>query len=103
MVTAHNYLDSVFIEEIQGAAHRDLDGTWSGRPQLVEHDEGIIGPILEYLKGCYDIELLINTSLNIHGEPIVFEMDSLTHTAAHWLQYCPEPCSFYIVDYDNES
>ena len=82
MIAAFRYLPGV-VEEygIQGAAHLDLDGSWSGRPQIVDQrDNSLIHNILFH--GGWPC--LINTSLNYHGEPICFGPASVMHLHSRW-------------------
>ena len=52
---------------LSGAAHLYPDGSYTGRPQVIDED-----PLMESL--IRDHGVLINTSFNIHGSPIVYGM-----------------------------
>jgi len=55
---------------IEGAAHfYELNGSYTCRPQIVYS-----GPVY---KAIQEVGPLINTSLNAHGQPIVFEKESI--------------------------
>ncbi len=83
MVTAHDYRTSIMEQigsEISGAALRDIDGSYSGRPQLITTANRFMFDLL----GLIDNGILINTSLNLHGQPIVFSQEDLIETQKAW-------------------
>lgn len=95
MITALDYLPGV-VEEfgIEGAAHQDLDGSWSGRPQVVDQvDEPFIHSVLTH--GGWPC--LINTSFNYHGLPICFGIVSVQATHKMWLERCSRNAKFLTV------
>ena len=97
MVTAHDFLDQVQESELGGAMHKDLDGSYSGRPQFVDRQDGLIYQILCELLEKHKIRAVINTSLNIHGEPIVYDGTDLEKTHDFWLRKCPVPFKTFII------
>ena len=67
--------------QYQGVAHPYplAPEVWSGRPQVIlEHDQRPIHDILHQLWG-EGLEAVINTSLNVHGVPIVFSLEDALH------------------------
>jgi carbamoyltransferase len=64
MITSLEYRTE-YVEEFLGAAHKYPDGSYTGRPQVTDDPF-----MLEILDGG----LLINTSFNVHGKPIVHTM-----------------------------
>lgn len=48
-------------------------GVYTGRPQVVEESDGLIWKLLAQIDG----RILINTSLNEHGMPILFDMGDI--------------------------
>lgn len=62
-------------ERLLGVAHRDpLSEVWTARPQVVDG-----GEVAQLLRDTPD-EILINTSFNYHGEPIVYSEDDACRT-----------------------
>jgi carbamoyltransferase len=62
--------------EIMGVVHPDpIDGSWTARPQVVTD----MSPIYQLLRRTPE-HVLINTSFNYHGEPIVFTEDDACRT-----------------------
>lgn len=56
-----------FVEKIGASVH--IDGT--ARPQIIDQEIGIINPLLETFYRETGIPALLNTSFNVHEEPIV--------------------------------
>jgi carbamoyltransferase len=78
MVCTLTYKDHYGVE-FKGAAHQIPGGSkWSGRPQITE--DPFMLDILDSVAGG----VLINTSFNMHGEPIVFDTDDII--ASHEFQ-----------------
>jgi predicted NodU family carbamoyl transferase len=66
MIIAFDYSKEM-SDDIRGAAHIDKDrGVWTGRFQINRNKA--IGKVLEHFGG-----ILINTSLNAHGQPIIYD------------------------------
>jgi carbamoyltransferase len=64
------------IEAYGGVAHKYPDrDVWSGRPQLVNHNDTFMFNLLNSLDSKHRV--LINTSFNAHGRPIVYSFDSV--------------------------
>lgn len=81
MVCAHTYAHGKG-EEVSGAALKDGDD-YTGRPQIVKEDRD---PELYKLLSEVTYPCLINTSLNRHGEPIIFTYEELHTLHAEWLK-----------------
>lgn len=78
MICSHTYTKHVELDKYS-AAMLNLPFTcdFTGRPQIIEekdcpHYDAHMKIILEYLKREYDISMIVNTSFNAHGNPIVF-------------------------------
>ena len=71
-----------------GAAHLYPDGTYTGRPQVIDNDW-----LMESLLQSYGI--LINTSFNIHGQPIVYGVAEAI--AAHVSQTELDPSFITVI------
>jgi carbamoyltransferase len=56
-----------YLDKIKASVH--VDGT--ARPQIIDHEIGIINPLLETFYRETGIPALLNTSFNVHEEPIV--------------------------------
>jgi predicted NodU family carbamoyl transferase len=70
-------------EGMGGASHRYPDGVATGRPQIT--DDPALCTILNWFGG-----VLVNTSFNYHGVPIVFERDSIEASHRQQRSRCPE-------------
>ena len=97
MITAHNYKDQVSYDELGGAMHRDVDGSYSGRPQLVYDAESFIGQILTALYKNHGVRAIVNTSLNIHGSPIIHDAEDLNMLTNYWREHCKVEFCNYVV------
>lgn len=74
MITTVSFSDRP-AKALMGVAHQDpLTDLWTARPQVVDG-----GPVAQLLRDMPD-EVLINTSFNYHGEPIVFSEDDACRT-----------------------
>lgn len=64
-----------------GAAHPDpyVEGRWSVRPQVVQNDE-----TMKRVLSCLSSPCLVNTSLNPHGEPILFNARDVIRMKKQW-------------------
>jgi carbamoyltransferase len=83
MIMALRYKEGVVEEHnIYGAAHPELDGGYTGRPQVVDrpHNPLMYGILQEGNFPC-----LVNTSLNYHGEPIVYSHFDAVELHGRWL------------------
>lgn len=59
-----------------GVAHKDpLEDVWTARPQIVDEGDDV-----HRLLCLLPDQVLINTSFNYHGEPIVFTEDDACRT-----------------------
>lgn len=64
--------DEVKVDDIRGALHYDKDrNVYTGRIQVIENDEFILDLLNEYGG------ILINTSFNAHGQPILFDLNDI--------------------------
>lgn len=62
-------------DDLMGVAHRDpIADLWTARPQVTDDPEVV------RLLGATPDGVLINTSFNYHGEPIVFSFDDIVQT-----------------------
>ena len=78
MICTHDYVDG-FKENLSGVQHKKpLEDVYTGRPQIVEEDS-FIGQILTSLEKNYGIDIIVNTSFNAHGRPIVFDTMDIIH------------------------
>lgn len=96
MISAHNFVDSD-SGILTGAMHTDLDGSASGRPQIVTEElDPFMAAVLEELS-TIGVDAVINTSLNVHGEPIVQTQADVFSLHERWLVNCPGRFVTYIV------
>lgn len=98
MITAHNFLSTVNTKELGGAMHRDVDGSYSGRPQIIGEDTDFMYRLLKVLLKKHDVRAVINTSLNIHGQPIIYSQHDLLKVHAEWSKTCPAYFETFILE-----
>ena len=79
MILTLDYHSTIDKKRYRGIMHPYPDGkAFSGRPQIVEK-HSVIGKILGGVRETSDYAALINTSLNVHGVPIVFSVKDAIH------------------------
>lgn len=76
MIVTYDYKQTVDLETYRGVMHKyPLSNIFSGRPQVVSADDDkVVKLVLQNLK---DSKCLINTSYNVHGNPILFDYKSI--------------------------
>lgn len=96
MVTAHNFTGPK-LRALAGAMHTDLDGTSSGRPQIVTEElDPFMTRVLDELSAM-GVDAIINTSLNVHGEPIIHSEADALDLHKRWLDDCPGRFTTFLV------
>lgn len=72
MICTHNY-HKPYSKQYGGVMHsKTLDTEFTGRPQIVRNGSFMYN-ILEQVEMMTDAVCLVNTSFNVHGNPIVFD------------------------------
>lgn len=72
MICTLNY-DRWYSDIYGGVMHKEtMKNSYTGRPQVVQR-ESIIGTVLSLISKNTNIKCLVNTSFNVHGNPIVFD------------------------------
>lgn len=75
MICTHVYTKQ-YSSLYNGVMHKiPFTGHYSGRPQIVQ--EGFMRAILEEVEDATDMKCLVNTSFNVHGNPIVFSVKDI--------------------------
>jgi carbamoyltransferase len=77
MIVTYDYRDDVDIAKYRGVMHKyPRSSVYSGRPQVVKEDDDKL--VKDILEGVYeDYKCLVNTSYNVHGNPILFSYRSV--------------------------
>ncbi len=75
-------------DDILGAAHLYQDEA-TGRPQVLDND-----PLMDHLLAEH--EVLINTSFNIHGRPIVYTVEDTYHNTMEEAKINPSITTIYL-------
>lgn len=89
MITALPY-NGHWASTYPGASHYyPQEDLWTGRPQVISAQDTLMTTVLA------EHPLLINTSFNIHGQPIVFELDEIL--TAHRYQYAKNPNTVTLI------
>lgn len=75
MICTHTY-SKQYSCLYNGVMHKiPFTGCYSGRPQIVQ--ESFMRSILEEVESATDMKCLVNTSFNVHGNPIVFSVKDI--------------------------
>ena len=89
------FVNDDFPDEYQSALHIDR----SARLQIVNSDAPLLEAILVELKGKED--LLINTSLNVAGDPIAFDLiDAFANMKRMGLKYLLSEDGLFCLNED---
>lgn len=85
MIVTYTYKDHVDLDDYGGVMHQlPNSNKFTGRPQVVDPGH-FMHDVLTKIANDADVKMLINTSCNFHGEPIIFSHhdtlinDKLTH------------------------
>lgn len=77
MICTHKYMRK-YNKLYGGVMHKKpLIKDYTGRPQIVTKNENFLYTILESVKKDTGYTCLVNTSFNVHGQPIVFDIHSI--------------------------
>lgn len=77
MICTHKYMRK-YNTLYGGVMHKKpLIEDYTGRPQIVTENEKFLYTILNSVKKDTGYACLVNTSFNVHGQPIVFDMHSI--------------------------
>lgn len=69
MIIALEYINGM-NGVVDGVSHRTFDGSYSGRPQVIDEGHYLFETVREFGP-------LINTSFNNHGKPIVYDLNDI--------------------------
>lgn len=76
MICTHVY-HKPYSKHYGGVMHKKpLEKEYTGRPQLIDVDE-FMYEVLEKVQEMTDYKALVNTSFNVHGRPIAFDIISI--------------------------
>lgn len=76
MICTHTY-NKPFSNHYGGVMHkRPLEDNYTGRPQIVDKDH-FMYDVLDLIEKATDYKVIVNTSFNVHGRPIVFDIVSI--------------------------
>lgn len=79
MICTHKYMRK-YNKLYSGVMHKKpLFKDYTGRPQIVADNENLLYTILKSIEKDTGFTCLVNTSFNVHGQPIVFDMHSIIH------------------------
>lgn len=92
MICTHEYRKCVYPTNMRsGAMHVKPDDptAFTGRPQIVSNKHSYISQILIRVQELTGIEplFLVNTSFNVHGQPIVFDLHSIIQNYKYQLEH----------------
>jgi predicted NodU family carbamoyl transferase len=87
MITA---LDCNHMWHYDGAALETYDGRQTARPQVLRNPDAVMDPLLN------QYEVLINTSFNTHGTPIVLDLEDAIKCHKHQLSHSQNVVTIYL-------
>lgn len=73
-------VNDIFAQKFPAVCHSTREGGWSTRPQLIYPTDGWKFELLSELKRVTGSSVVINTSFNLHGEPIVESPEDAINT-----------------------
>lgn len=77
MITTYDYLPETDKSKYLGVMHKyPLTDVYSGRPQIIDDESSTIGMILDRADTELGFKSLVNTSFNVHSEPIVHSLEN---------------------------
>lgn len=100
MICTHDYA-KVYSKQYGGVMHKKTleSNTFTGRPQIVRKDT-FMDMVLNNVEHIADAKCLVNTSFNVHGNPIVFDtkdiIDNFNFQCEHAEYYAHRPVLFVI-------
>lgn len=107
MICTHLYnQDYIYSAQRAGIMHRMPDSLdrYTGRPQIIaEKSNYLMHEILKYLKKYSGSSVLVNTSFNVHGNPIVFDLHDIAENHRYQVQHSEkgkEPFLFIVIPYE---
>lgn len=100
MICTHEY-EKPFSNQYAGVMHKKTleDNIYTGRPQIVSEKEILINMILNKVEAICDAKCLVNTSFNVHGRPIVFDVKDILQNFEYQREHAvsgKEPLLFVI-------
>lgn len=99
MICTHTYAKP-YSNHYGGVMHKKpLEDSHTGRPQIVDADE-FIYEVLDLVEQITDYKALVNTSFNVHGRPIAFDITSILQNYEYQCEHAIEgkqPYLFIIV------
>lgn len=86
MICTHTYKKK-YSKMYGGIMHkRPLENAYTGRPQIVNEGEFMYN-ILKKIEETTDCKAIVNTSFNVHGRPIVFDIMDILHNYAYQCEH----------------
>jgi carbamoyltransferase len=80
MIVTLNY-KKVNLEKYSGVMHKyPTTDVYSGRPQVISDSEDFMYKLLKTVEENTGFKCLVNTSFNYHGQPIVFDEESILNS-----------------------
>ena len=89
MIVTYDYKDNKLILNYQGVMHKyPQEEKFSGRPQIIRDEKSTIFSILDGVDKELGIKALVNTSFNVHSEPIVYSVDDAINNFRFQQEHC---------------
>lgn len=90
MICTHNYCRP-YSKQYGGVMHsKTLDTEFTGRPQIVRNGS-FMYQVLKQVERTTDTVCLVNTSFNVHGNPIVFDTKDIMDNFNFQKEHAKEP------------
>lgn len=103
MICTHEYDDKPYTNHYAGVMHQvPLMTKFTGRPQVVRPCTFMNG-VLDRVQRATDYQCIVNTSFNVHGQPIVFNLSQILNNFEYQCNNCKanneELPELYIINY----
>lgn len=99
MICTHVY-NKPYSSHYGGVMHKKpLEDKYTGRPQIVKPDS-IIAEVLSRVEKMTDYKALVNTSFNVHGRPIAFDIISILQNYEYQCEHAIEGKKPYLFIID---
>lgn len=99
MICTHTY-NKPYSSHYSGIMHKKpLQNEYTGRPQIVKPNS-IIDKILAKVERMTDYKALVNTSFNVHGRPIAFDIISILENYEYQYEHAIEGKEPYLFIFD---
>lgn len=96
MICTHEYTRS-YSKQYGGVMHKKTcEYVYTGRPQIV-NDNSFMYDVLIKVEELTDVKCLVNTSFNVHGQPIVFDTSEILQNYNFQVEHSGDKTPILVV------